>query len=494
MIQNAHFTSAPFPRVSGLFSNANGYVFNIITPLSLALMSLILGVNVTTIQIMPIYAALFFASVILVSNALYHRKFAIIVTLLFSCFFLYLLNDLAAEVNRIIFSYSMFFFFLYTFINAETRKSNSYRILQLFFLSIFVFTYSTDAVSLTLFIIVLFALEAYRTRAVSKLTPAILYCLIVIVLYLFLTDFLKGALTSIVADFSQPIHMNFSFFFSPGVWPGQLVYTPTYGTIDWFFLAYPFVVLATILLLTTSNRLRVLWKAPRTLSMYDEILISFIVFVVGITLSNAVFQIASAGVDYTSLFAWFSPIFVFPIIDGLFKRSHKHLSLGRSLVATDQTKISLKFLAILLIISIGLLGIFNYYRLGVRQGEIVTQQEVVAAAWIGNTQARGLVVTSDLHFLSTYVTINGVNATHFLPVEANITLLEGLYYNVSKSTLAENGIQLYVVSNNMQNLYITEFVGTRTIPSPNLESILSSLEGDKIYDDGTFAALYFSNA
>lgn len=488
---SGHLRENPFPNEVSLYSNANSYIFNFIPAITIVVINLATGIGINKIQMTPIYGVLFFFSIILVSNALYNRKLtAIIFAILLFCFLTYSNNLIARDMNRIILSYSVFYFFLYSFISSKNRSDIRFRLMQIFFIIFFIFTYSSNSISVILLILILAMFEVFTTKKIEKINIGILYLTICLLYYLILTDFLTSGIVGFKRIFeAKGFTFQYSLFTKPGMWPTEMQYFPIYSWLDWFFLIYPFIINGILLLLAFLARLKEIFR-KRIITLYDELLFSILIFILSIIIFNALAVFPTAGLDYIALFSWFSPLLsvysldkVYSLGGGLFfnsiipRKSHKSFKNRKSMT-------KLKIISIILIISLGLAGILNYNTLDQRDAEKVSQKEVAASCWLGKMD---LIVTSDLHFISTYVTINGVNAHHFLPMDKDF--INQLYYNVNTSNLKSKEIDAFVVTKAMKSSYITHFLGSRTIPNPNLDVELST-DTYKIYDNCEITVFY----
>jgi hypothetical protein len=192
----------------------------------------------------------------------------------------------------------------------------------------------------------------------------------------------------------------------------------------------------------------------------------------------------TAALDYISIFGWLSPFFAaFPL--GIF------WLLREKYLFPIKQLISLSIVGILLI---GLIGVFNYYSLEHKIAENVLPSEIAASHWL---EGKDLVIASDLHFVSTYVTVAGVDARHFLLMDNDISAIRKIYYDVDlkyikiKSTECfVEGLNSFVVTKKMENAFISHFIGTRTIPNPRLENILSA-KAEKLYDSSYVSIFLF---
>ncbi len=499
IVSSGRIGQNPFPTAPSLFSNANGYAFNLMPAATLALLNILAGFDVLQAQITPLYGVLFLLSVFLAASALYRgRPLMAILTVALSCFFVYTVNQDAREVNRIILFYGLLNLFLYSFIISRTRPSISVKALELFFAVSAIFAYSSSAVSAIVFVGLLSLADAYRTRRPLASGTGMIYGAACLSYYLLVTGFLVGGL----AAFKQVLDTRgFSFetwlFTAPGVWPAQLVYVPSYSAVDWFFLLYPFAVLGVLLAVSTYLRIR-RWRRERYIEVYDEVLVSFIGFMAFVVIFNSLALFPSAGLDYISIFGLLAPILCVYPFSVFFKRAADddtiNSTVGGERERSDSQQVgrrldvrspflgkeTIAVCVVALALVTGTIGIFHYSDLGPRVGEQVGSAEISAAKWL---LGKDVVVSSDLHFVSTYVTLGGTSARHFLPMDANLSAIRAIYYDANTSFLAAKGVTVFVVTRSMESSYITHFVGTRTLPNRELSAEYGA-QWNAIYDNG----------
>lgn len=496
--QTGHITDYPFPITPGLYSNANAYHFNLIPSVIISTFNLITNIDIIKIQMLPIYGFAYIISIILSAYALYKKNIvALIFAILLSCFFLYPINGLSREINRIILSYFIFFFFLYSFIQFEKKKDYRFGILQAFFLIYFIFTYSSIAVSSIFLIALIVLLEALRSKDKIKINLGILYLSVCLFYYLLITDFLTSGIIAIkTITATRGIDLDFSSIFSMGGWPTPNKYTPQYTIIDRFFLIYPFIMLGIFMLITFLSRLK-RYKTTKTLKIYDVIFFSSVIFIPLILLFNTFAILPTSGLDYIALFGWLAPILAVYSLKQIYCGEIQFSEIIKKLVIKLRlTKISLhlpkfnislhkfKVIIIAMIILLGIISIYNYNSLEIRKTEAVSVQEVATASWLGLQNQK---ITSDFNFLSTYVTINFKNANHYIPL--NEKSVNSTYYQFNKSSLQIKDVKIFVITDDMRNHYIFNFEGTRTLPNHQLDIILSN-SNEKIYDNGKDIAYY----
>ncbi|GEM_PF-4747171 len=468
LIENGFLRAAPFPDYPSLFSNANSYHFNLIPSIFIAVINLVTSIPITKIQMLPLYGIVFFFSTLLVGLALYQKNYlSAIFVILLACFFTYPNNQIIREINRIALSYIVFYYFLYIFLNETRLQDIRFRLLEVFFAIFFIFTYSSNAVSVSLLIMLLYSFRAYRNKNIMSFLLSLLYFIVCIYYYLIISDFLvSGILVLKQISFNDPFSFLFTMFSMPGIWPSELVYIPSYTIFDWFFLIYPFIVLSLLLVLTFIYKFKEL-LSNRYLGPYMEIYLAIGTFILLIILFNSFAKVYSAGFNYISLFSWLSPLLAAHFLS-------KYLN--------KDSYFMLRLLSLAIIFGLGIYGIFNYSLLDPREGEIVSEKEVKAGEWL---RWDGLIVSSDFHFLSTYVTINTKKAHHYLPKSDD----KFFFYYPDKGALKINHINLFVVTNIMKEKYITHFDGTRTTPSPSLTAALSS-SLSKVYINGANDIFY----
>jgi hypothetical protein len=491
-----YITANPFPNYPSLLSNANAYGFNIIPALITAILGDVSGLGSTEVRLIPITGFIFMASVVLLAHALYRGRYVdTILALLLSTFFIYMNLGMAGNLNRIGLSYSIFFFFLYSFIKMSKSESVAFLFMGNLFLLFYIFIYSSNAISIIPFILVLSIFKNPNRMRRKKMLLLTIYVLISFLYYLIIVVFLQGGINQVFGIIES---RGFSFkwpFSSPGIWPGGSVYSPHYSWIDWFFLVYPFLILGVFLLFSIASRIRI-WKRINSFTIYDQILIAFIVFYAVSILFNSLAGFATAGFDYIALFGWFVPILAVYGLDILFVwqpinedhefnsqldsriEKRKIVLRVRSLRDTRLVNKVASIFIVIFLIGLGVIGIFHYGELEPRAGEQVSSNEIQSSIWL---EGKGVKVTSDLHFLSTYVAIAGSNASHFIPWDADMIQQE--YYKVNFTFMREYGIDTFILTAGMEKYYIANFVGTRTLPNPDLDRLLSANSSCN-YDNG----------
>jgi len=225
---------------------------------------------------------------------------------------------------------------------------------------------------------------------------------------------------------------------------------------------------------------------------YESLLMASMFYVIAVLIANASALLPSAGLDFVAIFGWLAPLLCADPLERFagYKDATSSLSpekknagplvaaepLGRQpiRVPTKQAILCVVIASLVL----GTASVVNYYRLEPRTGEIVGAQEVAAAEWLGRSH---FVVVSDLHFLSTYIAIDGGKALHFLPLDRGS--IESTFYSVNLTFVQSHGANAFVVTGIMESGYISNFDGTRTIANPRLTDEIGS-RWSRVYDNG----------
>ena len=502
IIQYEHIRNEPFPTYPSLFSNANGYRFNLLPAITLSTASLITDAAITSLQIMPLYGFAFFFSVVLVAHAIYRsRQQEILMAVVLSFFFLYPNNGIASEVNRIVLSYSIFFLFIYCLVRNNKGGDLRFDALGMMFLLFFIMCYSSNAISAVPFVLAFFLLRYSRTGEKTGLLLLVLYMIITTFYYLVITDFLAGTLLGF-SDTLRDEGLQFHFLFTrPGIWPIESAYTPDYSLMDWFLLALPFAIIAILALLSFSVVKRGQY-ATRVTDDYLTLVYSFAVFIIFSIVFNGFMAFPTAGLDYIVLFSWAAPVLSAPGLTVLLsshKKERTPSSRPRYLirVRTDRSHFRarngiaghyrrlvplLRPMILVVIVGFGIMAIVSNEYLPQRAGERVTTSETVSSYWFGEMN---LNITSDLHYTSVYVTLMGESGSHVLPMDEES--IESYYYKIDLTLLKSSGVEAYILTRTMETQYISHFVGGRTIPNPELALALSG-QCIGVYDNGDVRA------
>lgn len=490
ILLSGHLRNTPFPTDPSLFSNANSYRFNLVPAETIAIVNQLTGFPVTEIQMMPLFGIVFFFSAVLVARAIYRGSTqGAILAVLLTFFLAYTNNGIAAEVSRIVLSYSLFFLFLYSFFRSKDSCRLRYAIMQVLFLLFFILAYSSYSVSLVPMVFVMCVSEVARTKRMKQLYLFGAYSVGVLLYYLIMTDFMAGG----IGKFGQVLSEGFRFSFllrTPGIWPTERAYVPIYSWFDWFFLLFPVLVIGILLSLATF-RYSIPNVRKRRITNHDELLGSFVVFLLFVVVFNGFFVFATAGLDFIVVFFWLAPVLsVLPLLNRFGESCSRKVLPGATSTVSGLRSVNrysrnafrggnlAAAIIVCIILVIGVIGQFNYSALDQREGERVSVAEVQAASWLGGLH---LTIVSDLHFTSTYVTIGSINAAHFLPM--GVDMIDELYYDVNVSFMISHGIDAFVVTESMRTHYLTHFIGTRTVPNADLCLMLSA-QSNLIFSNG----------
>jgi hypothetical protein len=472
IISSGHIRENPFPTYPSLFSNANSYKFNLLPAVIIVELSSVLGVGIYDVQMTPILGIIFFFSVLIIGYELYDKNhLALIVIIILEFFLLYINIQISREINRIVLAYIFFNIFLYVFLKLQNKNNIQYIIIAIFILIVSIFSYSSLAISFIFLLFLLYIFKYFSSGDLKHLNILLIYFIISISYYLIETDFLKGGIINLENSISNSNYfINILQFMNPGVWPSKFAYIPPYSLSESFLLIIPYIILGVIFLFTVFIRLKNIIKSS-IITKFDIFLFSTLFFIIGIALFNSLAIIPTSGLDYISLFTWLAPlscVFLFIIL---------------------KTRIKpLKFYTIIIILLIvGILSINNYYTLDQQKAENVTYEETNSASWLANNSDGKIV--SDLHYVSTYVTLFDYDAPHFLPMTNDIETIEKTYYDIDINYLQNESVEYYVVSKNMKNNSISTFAGPRIIPNPNSTLILTE-SCDRIYNNPTFEIYY----
>lgn len=492
ILQSGRVTNDPFPSAPSLFSNANSYGFNLLPALEIAVDSQVTDVGLLPLHNSPVFALLFFAGLLLAARSLYGpRKVSILPVLFLGCLFFYTNNAIAHEMNRIVLAYSLFYLFLYAYFRADATQRFGFHALAVIFLLVFIFAYSSDAVTALVPVFVFVGFEARRSKERNRVNIAILYGTTCVAYYLVVTNFLAAGISGFkTALEEQGFNIDFSTLFRPSGWPSSLQYLPRYSIIDWALLVYPLLVMGFLFAIALFQHRRAIGSL-RPDTPYVSLLIAGSVYLLAVLVANASALLPSAGLDITALFGWIAPLVCGDPLDRFLNRNPQP-GLIESQNRTDEpaeprvqvpryqanTIRARKAAIVVVAFMIGTVSLANYYTLSPRNGEIVTGQDVAASSWLGTAD---LVVVSDLHFLSTYVAIEGKQALHYLPLDR--PSIEEVFYRVNLSFVREHGATAFVVTDSMMSDYISHFDGTRTVPNPNLGNAVSA-EWNLVYDNG----------
>jgi hypothetical protein len=369
-------------------------------------------------------------------------------------------------------------------------------LLEIVFIALFIVSYSSNAISLLPFVFTTCMIEYYVRRNRRAWATFSVYAVSSLLYYLVTTTFLSGSILGLMQTLENEGFSLHFLFGQPGVWPVDQAYVPPYTTGNWLLLVYPMVLLGMLVLSWTIRNFRTIFLVDAG-TPYNKFMISFYVFFLFAVIFNAIAVFHTAGLDYIVLFSWLTPVLaVLPLarlIDFLSSQGSREpimqkLSISSSAYsrAVSRTRIRyLPWIVLLAIFSLGMSSIVNNQTLPQRDAELVPLSEVTAARWL---DGKNLVVTSDLHFASTYVTVGGVRANHMIPLSTDG--VSEFYYEVDLAYISSEGVNAYVVTRAMTDAYITHFIGGRTVPSPTLNLQLSMVS-DRVFDNGETATYVF---
>jgi len=469
IIERGHFSQNQFPNQS-LFSNANAYSINIIPALTISTLHLITGISILQIENMPIYAVPFLLSLAIAAYIMYKKnKIAVIIAILFGCFFLFPVNYEADSPNRIILCYTFFNLMFYALLNKNLWNSLPGVIAGTFIILFFIFTYSTFSITAIPFVFCFCLLESIRLRKFSNMNIAIIFVIVCLTYYFLISNFLTPALQDLRAsinniEFVLPIFRNWA-----NIWPADITYiSPPQSYFSLFFSMYAIVSIAILIMITIFFRIKQIAK-NRQLTSFDSFWLAFCLVVLFAVLV-APLKIETAGLGIQNLICIFGSIIaVYSVVEIFLWLKRKQF----------KTYI-FNCLVVMTIIS-GIFGIFyNYYHNEQIQALQVSNQEIQMIRWLGSSN---LVVCSDFNFLSAYLAVNGPKSLQFLPMDT--TYVNEIYYEADVPTMRSLGIQAFVITQQMKQDLVGQVIGAPTRSVPELEAILSSkLNVQKIFASG----------
>jgi len=472
IINQGHFSGQQFPADQGLLNNANGYSFNLLPSMVIVTLHFITGVNILELQNLPIIAISFMFSIIYLAFVLYRHKYLssiylLLVVLLYGFFSGGIIAQ-AASINRIIIAYSALFFLIGVFLQAEGKNSSSYWFVFLFVLVNFTLAYSTIAVVMLPFIVVLSIVTAIRTKQYMYFNIAITSSIFIIAYYFFFTHFLNTAV--ILAD--QTINsQNITFhIFEPSsnYWPAAMQYVyPSRSLITWFIVAYSTVVIFILSLFTVIARLLKYLKT-RNLSKLDDVLIAIVITVFVVAIGSTLGVITTA-LDMRTLLGIFGPMISIYAVMKLY-----------SLITSKR----LYYVLISIIIFLGIfLNIYNVeYQSQIPPVNVVTESDIVSSKWIADFGNGNKKISSDLNYLSTYLTINVPTPMTYIP--SGIENIEMVFYEANIQLLENQNVGYFVITQQMKYRSIFPSEGAPLKPNPDLETELSMNNSiNKIYSN-----------
>ena len=481
----------PFPNSPpSLYSNANGYRFNLIPALIRLFLHLVSDIKIEDTRSLPVLEIFFFLIIYLLARTLYQKRMeSVILCLFLYFFFMYIVCTYINGINRIGLFYSYLFLFIYVFLKTTNRSITKLSSVGLIFLLYLIPLYSTSAITISIFLLILYLFHFLEHRRFSQFFVVTIYISACILYYFLIYEFMGHTIIAINNRLENTgLNINLFKFIHLGAWEGKFVYTPHYTIAERFFLVYPYLILGFLLLFALRTSI-VTVKRTKKLNSYIILLFSFLLYGLMAFIVNAIIVFPTSGLDVIDIFSFFSPLFAAGMLDGIFlkdrykeqERTMKVSGLNRY---RDVSRISsskiLQLIFLFLILSLGIYSNFNYMTLETRKEEKVTSDEINACLWLYKYQLNDSTVTSDFHMISTYVTLNKFNASHFLPMKDDEMIIE-LYYRVNHTYLHEKKVNYYIVSYDMRHYYIKHFIGTRTVPNPDLDNKLSVY--NKVYDN-----------